>query len=87
MKEKEDETKCFKKSKILSDNEDEDDSEDNYEIYNIYIQEENDYEFHNKTLNILRKNIIEYINHKNLPIGEYLKLETIDKFLYKIPNF
>lgn len=87
MKDKEDETKSFKKNIILSDNEDENDYKYNYEIYDRYIQEENDYEFYNKTLNILHKNILEYIIDKNLQIGEYLTLETIDKFLSKIRNF
>lgn len=83
---KEEEVKYFKKKIILSDNEDENNHTDNYDS-DSYIQEQNCNNFHIETLNILQKNILEYINNKNLPIGEYLKLETIDKFLSKIPNF
>jgi hypothetical protein len=85
---KEEEIISFKKQIILSDNEDEDENNyiENYDS-DSYFHDKNDNDFYNQTINILQKNILEYINNKNLPIGEYLSLETIKKFLSKIPNF
>ena len=45
-----------------------------------------DYEYNEESINIIQKNLLEYVELKYLPLCEYLSLEKISKFVLKIIN-
>ena len=56
---------------------------------NSDIEDENtkNEEYYVDTLDIIQKNILEYIESNSLPLCEYLSLKDIKRLLYKTNNF
>ena len=61
------------------ENEIDDETDDEEEIQNR--------EYYLQSLNIIQKNILEYVDQKSLPICEYLSLKIINNMLYNKLNF
>jgi hypothetical protein len=80
MAENKNKIKTILKEDIFIDSEYEED--ENY-TDNIDF-ERKEQEYYNDTLNIIQKNILQYVKEKNLPICEYLSIQNIDIFLNKI---
>jgi hypothetical protein len=80
MAENKNKIKTILKEDIFIDSEYEED--ENY-TNNIDF-ERKEQEYYNDTLNIIQKNILQYVEEKNLPICEYLSIQNIDIFLNKI---
>ena len=59
----------------------EDETDDEEEIEN------QNREYYFQTLNIIQKNMLEYVDQKSLPICEYLSLKNINNMLYNKINF
>ena len=80
MAENKNKIKTILKEDIFIDSEYEED--ENYTA-NIDFERKEE-EYYKDTLNIIQKNILEYVEEKNLPICEYLSIQNIDIFLNKI---
>ncbi len=68
------------KNIILEEDSDNDDCEnDNYydnDIYEEYLED-----YYNDTIDIIYKELLDYINSKDLFVGEYLTFKAIDSFI------
>ena len=65
--------------KNLGDEDETDDEEEEIKNHNR--------EYYLQTLNIIQKNMLEYVIQKSLPICEYLSLKIINNMLYNKLNF
>ena len=53
----------------------------NYEEEDEEDFELKEYEYYCETINLINKNIHNYINEKSLPLCEYMTFEKLDKFI------
>jgi len=63
---------------IINNNSENEEYEEEYDSDNL-----NDYDYKQEIVNIIQKNILEYVEMKYLPLCEYLSLEKISKFIDK----
>lgn len=71
----------YKLNKIIIGDEEEDSKNDNEKYYEDNYCDDKYKEYYHDTISIIYTELTDYINSKDLFVGEYLKYECIDKFI------
>lgn len=67
---------------LINENDSENEDNNNYDSDYEYVE----FEYNQESINIIQKNLLDYVERRSLPLCEYLSLEKISNFISKIIN-